>query len=151
MKAFVGILIMMGTLQLQMYWKQEKLCTPGISTLIGHIQFEQILRFLHLADNSCQRPPEHDRLFKVRRYTTLITDQFELNYTLNQSITIGEAMIPYKGRLAFKQCIKNKPTKWGIKVFVLSDATNGYISRLQIYKSNQVMWVQAFAHAFCLI
>jgi len=36
-------------------------------------------------------------------------------------------MIPYKGRLAFKQYIKNKPTKWGIKVFVLS----GYISRLQ--------------------
>jgi len=42
-------------------------------------------------------------------------------------------MIPYKGRLSFKQYIKNKPTKWGIKVFVLSDATNGYVYRLQIY------------------
>ena len=29
--------------------------------------------------------------------------------------------------------MKNKPTKWGIKVFVLSDATNWYIYRLQIY------------------
>ena len=27
----------------------------------------------------------------------------------------------------------NKPTKWGIKVFVLSDVTNGYIYRLPIY------------------
>ena len=42
-------------------------------------------------------------------------------------------MIPLKGRLSFKQYMKAKPTKWGIKVFVLSDATNGYIYRLQIY------------------
>ena len=126
-----------------MYWEKDDdiLCTPGISALIGLVKFEQILRFLHLADNSCQRPPghpEHDRLFKVRRYTTLITNQFETNYTLNQSVTIDEVMIPYKGRLAFKQYIKNKPTKWGIKVFVLSDATNGYISRLQIYTEKNV-------------
>ena len=29
--------------------------------------------------------------------------------------------------------MKAKPTKWGIKVFVLADATNGYVYRLQIY------------------
>ena len=42
-------------------------------------------------------------------------------------------MIPFKGRLAFKQYMKAKPTKWGIKVFVLADATNGYIRTFQIY------------------
>ncbi len=42
-------------------------------------------------------------------------------------------MIKFKGRLGFKQYMKDKPTKWGIKVFVLSDATNGYIYRLEIY------------------
>ena len=39
----------------------------------------------------------------------------------------------FKGRLSLKQYMKAKPTKWGIKVFVLSDATNGYIYRLQIH------------------
>ena len=34
--------------------------------------------------------------------------------------------------------MKNKPTKWGIKVFVLSDATNGYIYRLQIYTGKKL-------------
>jgi len=29
--------------------------------------------------------------------------------------------------------MKNKPTKWGIKVFMMCDATNGYIYRMQIY------------------
>ncbi len=38
------------------------------------------------------------------------------------TVTIDEAMIPFKGRLRFKQYMKDKPTKWGIKVFVLADA-----------------------------
>ena len=42
-------------------------------------------------------------------------------------------MIPFKGRLGFKQYMKDKPTKWGIKAFTLSDATNGYVYRLQVY------------------
>ena len=50
---------------------------------------------------------------------------------------VDEAMIPYKGRLRFKQYMKDKPTKWGIKAFVLSDARNGYVYlyvyRVQIY------------------
>ena len=52
---------------------------------------------------------------------------------LHQPVTIDEAVIPFKGCLTFKQYMKNKPTKWGIKVFTLSDATNGYIYRIQIY------------------
>ena len=36
-------------------------------------------------------------------------------------------------RLSFKQYMKDKPTKWGIKAFVLADATNGYVKRLQLY------------------
>ena len=52
---------------------------------------------------------------------------------MHESVTIDEAMIPFKGRLSFKQYIKNKPT---IKAFVLSDATNGYMYCMQIYTGN---------------
>ena len=43
---------------------------------------------------------------------------------MHQQCSVDEAMIPFKGRLAFNQYMKDKPTKWGIKVFVLADATN---------------------------
>ena len=136
MKAFVGLLIIMGVLQLpqlEMYWQTDSnlLQTPGVSSVMSQIQFEQIWRFLHLADNL--QDDKTDKLFKVRHFVDLITAQFSDNYTLHQPVTIDEAMIPYKGRLSFKQYMKSKPTKWGIKVFVLSDATNGYIYRIQIY------------------
>ncbi len=141
MKAFVGLLIAMGVLhfpRLEMYWQvtHPLLGTPGISSIMSRMRFEQIFRFLHLADSDQQIPagqPGHDRLFKVRGLLDLVLPRFESNYTLHQAVSIDEAMIPFKGRLGFKQYIKNKPTKCGIKAFVLSDATNGYVFRTQIY------------------
>ena len=72
-------------------------------------------------------------MFKVRGLLDLLIPKFESEYHVHQECTIDEAMIPFKGRLAFKLYMKAKPTKWGIKVFVLADATNGYIRTFQIY------------------
>ena len=52
---------------------------------------------------------------------------------MHEHICVDEAMIPFKGRLSFRQYMKAKPTKWGVKVFVLCDSANGYIFRFQIY------------------
>ena len=59
--------------------------------------------------------------------------RFDSQYNTHGELTIDEAMTKFKGRLGFKQYIKNKPTKWGIKVLVLSDATTGYVRCFQIY------------------
>ena len=63
----------------------------------------------------------------------IIVPLFESEYVLHKELSIEEAMIPFKGHLSFKQYMKDTPVKWGIKVFALSDATNGYIYRMQIY------------------
>lgn len=36
---------------------------------------------------------------------------------------------------------KNKPSKWGIKVFVLCDAVNGYVCELQPYMGAQTTYM----------
>ena len=72
---------------------------------MSRVKFEQIFRFLHLAGNS--RDPGNGKLFKVRRFVDLTTNQFQANYTLHQAVTIDEAMIAFKGRLTFKQYMKN--------------------------------------------
>ena len=160
MKAFIGMLLLMGILQLpriEMYWQTDDdlMKTPGISSIMSCVRFQQIFRFLHLADNSHQIPagqPGHDKLYKVRSYVDLISTQFTTNYTLHQPVTIDEAMILFKGRLTFKQYMKNKPTKWGIKVFVLSDATNGYVYTgykfIQVKTSSQMMLMLDFAQGY---
>ena len=48
-------------------------------------------------------------------------------YSPHQQVSIDESMIGTKCRLSFIQYMPQKPTKWGIKVWVCSDARNGYI------------------------
>ena len=146
LKAFVGLLLVMGIVHLpriEMYWQQSHplLATVSISNAIPLVRFEQIFRFLHLVDSSSLVPPSQpdgDKLFKIRPLLDMVLPKFESEYELHQFITIDEAMIPFKGRLGFKQYMKAKPTKWGIKVFVLSDSVNGYVYRLQIYTGKHV-------------
>ena len=37
---------------------------------------------------------------------------------------IDEQMIPYRGRVGFRQFVANKPKRFGIKVWAMADATN---------------------------
>jgi len=146
MRAFVGMLILMGICRmprLDLYWQimVPLIRTSGISDIMSRVRFQQIFRFLHLADSAGQVHPGedgHDKLYKIRGFMDLLTRQFFDNYTPTEYVTIDEAMIPYKGRLGFKQYMKDKPTKWGIKVFTLSDATNGYVYRIQVYTGKQL-------------
>ena len=39
-----------------------------------------------------------------------------------EQISIDERMVRNKGRYSFRQCIKDKPTKWGMK----ADSITGY-------------------------
>ena len=59
--------------------------------------------------------PGYDPLFKVRKYLNLATPRFESEYNLREHISIDEAMIPFKGRLGFKQHMKDKLQNGGSK------------------------------------
>ena len=156
MKAFVGMLMAMGLCKLprlEMYWSTAcKYTTPGLRKVMPLVRFHQIWRFFHLCDSSKQVPrgqPGYDVLYKVRPPLDLVSPKLESEYNLHEHVSIDEAMIKYKGRLGFKQYMKAKPTKWGIKVFVLSDATNGYVSRFQVYTGKNSTLSTGDDHGLC--
>ena len=43
-----------------------------------------------------------------------------------QNVCIDERMVRNKGRHSFRQYIRDKPTKWGMKLWVLADSSTGY-------------------------
>ena len=131
--------------RLEMYWSTQHplVATCRLSKIMSTVRFQQIFRgFFHLNIAPCRFPLCFSlgmiRLFKVRKLLDLVSPKFEQEYVPNKQVTIDEAMIPFKGRLFFKQYMRDKPIKWGIKVFVLSDARNGYIYRLQVYTGKDV-------------
>ncbi|KAJ8369321.1 hypothetical protein SKAU_G00093490 [Synaphobranchus kaupii] len=54
-----------------------------------------------------------------------------------QQLSIDERMVATKAGIGFKQYMKAKPTKWGFKLFVLSDACNGYTCDFNVYTGKQ--------------
>ncbi|KAL2099439.1 hypothetical protein ACEWY4_005919 [Coilia grayii] len=55
-------------------------------------------------------------------------------------------MVKFKGRLAFRQYLPLKPTKWGIKVWVLAESSTGYVSNFQVYTGREGRTERGLAH-----
>ncbi len=138
--AFIGMIFYMDMARLpkiELYWSSKhELIRQHVAEVMPLVRFQQILRYLHLNDSEHQvgaNQPGYDPLYKVSKMLDIVTPNFDHEYNLNESISVDEAMIPFKGRLSFKQYVKDKPVKHGIKVFVLADGKYGYIKRSQIY------------------
>lgn len=129
-QAFVGMLILMGIVRLPrfqlMYWESDQLIhQESIVNIMPRTRFFQIWRYFHLEDNSRAAAPGtvgHDKIYRIRNFLTIISRNVEREYRLSRDISIDETIVPHKGRLSFKQYIKNKPTRWGIKLWVLCEA-----------------------------
>jgi hypothetical protein len=135
MTAYIAIVILMGIVhkpRLNMYWSTDTLIhTPIFSQLIRRDRFLLINKFdrfllinkfLHFAnnDNNDVRDPNRDRLFKIREVTNMFKNQWKRVYTPGQNLCVDESLVLFKGRLAFKQYIKTKRSRFGIKFYTLS-------------------------------
>lgn len=60
------------------------------------------------------------------KFVNRVVINFYTTYTPKRCESIDEQMVAFKGRLSFKQYLPAKPTKWGMKAFVLSESNNGY-------------------------
>ncbi|KAL2086094.1 hypothetical protein ACEWY4_017153 [Coilia grayii] len=75
---------------------------------------------------------EYNHLQKVSPILELIRNRCKSFYHPRQHISVDERMVATKARLPIKQYMKAKPTKWGLKFFVLADV-NGYTVDYRLY------------------
>ena len=139
MKKFLVILLIMGRTpqpSMDCYWNQNEWFSSNlISSLMPLVRFQQILRFLHFVDNN-QAPdktnPAYDRLWKIRPLVDMMRTRFRQEAVLSQALSFDEIMVPYKGRLNIKQYMKDKPTRWGVKLYAIG-SVNGYLADFEPY------------------
>ena len=119
------------------YWNTNPaLGCPWISGTMSKNRFMKITQYLHVSNNVNAVPnghPEYDPLFKVRNLVNHLKTRFSSVYLPHKNISIDEAMIPFRGRLSFRQYMPAKPTKFGIKVWEACDSTSGYCLDFDIY------------------
>ena len=79
------------------------------------------------------RDPAYDKLGMMRPLIQHLSSCFQALYFPHRDVAVDEAMIKFQGRSSLKQYMPQKPTKRGIKVWVLADSHNGYFWKFEVY------------------
>lgn len=75
---------------------------------------------------------EDNRLAKISPLFLFFNNRMREIYNPPQNLCIDESLVLWRGRLIFRQYIKNKCHKYGIKLYILTDA-NGIILKQIVY------------------
>ena len=135
LKMFFGLTFLTGYIKkpnLEMYWSVDRMeATPYFNEVMPRNRFQLIFRFLHYNNNASQDGT--DKMHKVRPVLDHIVGKFKELYQPFENICIDEGMLQWRGRLSFRVYNPQKPTKYGIKSYILCDSKTGYCFNMRPY------------------
>lgn len=133
-KKFLGLTMWMGLVRLSSladYWANQGIYKQYIpSTIMSRNRYQMLLSMLHFNNNETIQ--KGDRLAKIEPLCTVLERKFKELFFPGEDIVIDETLVPWRGRLIFRQYIPNKTHRYGIKLFKLC-STEGYTWALKIY------------------
>lgn len=143
LKSFLGLLILAGCSRdghrnLQDIWARDGFGLEVFYSTMSLRRFLFLLRTIRF-DNIHDRAERRamDKLAPFREVFTIFNNNCDNNYSLSEFATIDEQLVAFRGRCAFRQFMKSKPAKYGIKIFTLTDAKMFYVKAMEIYVGNQ--------------
>jgi len=123
--AFIGLSLLMGLIykpRMYMYWSGDKIFrTPVFGQVMSRDRFLLILRFLHFNDNDLYdaKDRQRDRLHKIRPIMDMIKVNCSSVFSPGRDLCVDESLVLFKGRVAFKQFVRTKRARFGLKMFEL--------------------------------
>ena len=140
MYVFFSLLMLMGINPLprmHMYWSKDCLVRGGdvfCKGVMSRARFLCMLKFLRFApiDQVDKKKPRT----RIEPFLDLLRKRSQELLILGLHIAIDESLMLWKGRLGFKQFIRTKRSRFGIKVFVMCPSAgswSGYSWNFEIY------------------
>ena len=71
---------------------------------------------------------------KIRPLIDILINKWQAVYYPEQNLSVDESIVAYKGRASMIQYNPQKPHKWGIKAWVLSESKTGYMYNWEMYR-----------------
>lgn len=144
MKKILTLLLWMGLVpigSLKEYWSTTSQVYQFNfpHNMMSRNRFQELLTNIHFANNE---DGDTNRLARIKNLLSILQTKFQTLYVPTEDMVIDESVVPFRGRLIFRQYIPNKAHRYGIKVFKLC-ATNGYTYALkyrQIRNRNPRSW-----------
>lgn len=133
LKIFIGLLLLMGIIKLnrlQDYWSTHRLFNfPSFREYMSRDRFLIILRCVNFSANYTN---SNDRLLKVRELVDFFNNSMGRVYYPSRELSLDESMVLWRGRLLFRQYIKGKRHRYGIKLYTISEP-EGMVIRFMVY------------------
>ena len=138
MNKFIGLLFSMGLVSLpsyKKYWSTDVLyMNENFATTMSRERFKSILRFFNFGE----KPKfDGDRLSKIRMIMDHFNETMLRMITPDKNLSIDESMMLWRGRLVFRQYIKNKRHKYGIKFYELC-THDDLVMTIEIYGGQHI-------------
>ena len=132
----IGVLIYFGFVDVQgsanWYWSTTTLFhSLWARSFMSRMRFRALMALLHVMDSLNE--PAGNKLHKVVCFVDFLKGKFKSLYQPRQHVTTNKRMVKSRHRSGIRQYIRDKPTKWGIKYWVLADRSNAYVVDFNIY------------------
>ena len=139
---FCGMCIVMGVLNRKRtghYWLPvDGFYCELIATAMKKERYFEILANLSFINPYDETSHRGDKLRKIRFVVNYLGDRAKKAFTLLQKFAIDETMIATNSRYCpYKQLMKCKPIKNGIKVFDLCESDSNYLYAFEIYTGSK--------------
>jgi len=130
---FIAVQMLMSRnkkLNISNYWFTDPLLySPIFGKIMSRNRFQLLLHYIHFCNNNNQVTNDH--LFKIDMVLQDIKSNFRSAMVPFLNLVIDESLVLWKGRLSFKQFIRTKRHRFGIKF--LCDVETDYILDFIIY------------------
>ena len=131
----IALLIYFGLVKVsnsERYWSIKSLYNGlWAKGIMSRNRFLGLMAFLHVVDPATETPG--GKLHKVQSFIDDFKSKCLSLYQPRQQVAIDERMVKSRHRSGIRQYIKDKPTKSGIKLWVLADSSNGYTIDFNVY------------------
>jgi hypothetical protein len=136
MMQYIGCLLILSISNVRSYrsvWDHKSTqYLLSISQLMSRNRFEEISAFLHVVSPEEEQANSDHPLKKILQCQDYIKQKCFDCYQPLQELSVDERMVRSKARSHFKQYMKDKPTKWGYKYWVIADIL-GYTIDFDVY------------------
>jgi hypothetical protein len=99
-------------------------------------QFGRMLRYLHCCDpdeDGMNEDGEYDPSYKVMELKKELEKRWSAVFIPNQELSLDETLLRAFGRMKFKVRIISKAARYGIKLYVITDARTSFVMGVLVY------------------
>jgi Transposase IS4 len=108
--------------------------SPLIKKIMSGRKFFTMLRYLHCCSmDNVPVGDDYDPTYKVKEIKDYLEDRYNQLFIPGQQLSLDETLIRAFGRIKFKVRIVTKAARYGIKLYVITDAVTAFVLKVVIY------------------